>query len=93
MAGKYESERRERLAERRTSNVDSDDPLPLESRFGPNSFGCHEALHVTNLVLGLIECELAEHPAILLQPEWYAHVRKVQDELYVLYPEIAVTQS
>ncbi|WP_354212039.1 MULTISPECIES: hypothetical protein, partial [unclassified Bradyrhizobium] len=44
-------------------------------------------------IRSLIECELAEHPAILLQPEWYAHVRKVQDELYVLYPEIAVTQS
>lgn len=82
----YEAERRERLAEL----VKADEAkagLPLES-YSPGTFGSHEALHASHMILGLIERELAEHPAILLQPEWYAHVRKAQDELFSLYQKI-----
>jgi hypothetical protein len=88
MSEDYEDERRKRLAECRRTDHEAGKADSLESRYGPNSFGCHEALHVTNLALGLIERELADHPAILIEPEWYTHVRKAQDELFALYQKI-----
>lgn len=36
-----------------------------EVRFGPGSFGCRDAMHVTNLVVELIEQQLATRSAVL----------------------------
>jgi hypothetical protein len=83
----YEVGRRERLAELLKADEAKAD-LPLERRYSPGTYGSHEALHASHMMLGLIERDLAEHPAILLQPEWYAHVRKAQDELFSLYQKI-----
>jgi hypothetical protein len=91
MSEDYEDERRERLAERHRADHEAGEGRSLEERYGAQSFGCHEALHTTNLILGLIERELVEHPAILLDAEWYAHVRKAQDELFALYQKIGAT--
>ena len=88
----YDDERLERLAAVFREDRERGSVQPLESRYGPGTFGDHEALHVANMVLGLIERELAGHPAILLQPEWYAHVRKAQDELFSLYQKIGAAQ-
>lgn len=83
-----EAERLARLAELRKSDQERGEKQPPEFRYGPESFGCHEALHVTNLILGLIDRELAGHGAIIQNAEWYAHVRKAQDELAGLYQKI-----
>lgn len=92
MTASYDDERLERLAVAFREDRARGSAHPLESRYGPGTFGDHEALHVANLILGLIERELAEHPAILLQPEWYAHVRRAQDELSSLYQKIGAAQ-
>ena len=83
-----EAERLARLAELRKSDQERGEKQPLEFRYGPESFGCHEALHATNLILGLIDRELAGHGAIIQNAEWYAHVRRAQDELAALYQKI-----
>lgn len=83
-----EAKRQKELAETRKSDKERGEKQPLEFRYGPETFGCHEALHVTLLVLGLIERELLSHGTILQNAEWYRHVYKAQDELGALYQEI-----
>ena len=83
-----EAERQHKLAELRESDRERGEKQPLEFRYGAESFGCHEALHVTNLVLALIDRELGSHGAVIQNAEWYAHVRKAQDELWALYQKI-----
>jgi hypothetical protein len=83
-----EAERLALLAELRKSDQERGETQPLEFRYGPESFGCHEALHTTSLLLGLIDRELSAHGAIIQNAEWYAHVRKAQDELAALYQKI-----
>jgi hypothetical protein len=59
-----------------------------QSRYAPGSMGCHEALHMANMLADTIDRQLLTHPAILLNPHWYAHVWRACDELGALYQEI-----
>jgi hypothetical protein len=82
----YEEERVAALAARRREEAqDGPDRPSLEERFGPGSFGCHEAMHVTQLVVDLIERQLVQHSAVLLNPVWYPQVREAQALLYRAY--------
>lgn len=86
----YEEERLAALEERRKEEAQGGpDRLSLEARFGPGSFGCHEALHVTELVVDLIERQLVQHSAVLLNPVWYAQVREAQASLHRTYCAMA----
>jgi hypothetical protein len=69
-------------------NGDTDKPDPAE--FAPGTFGCHEALHVTNMMGEVLEMYLAQHPAIQANPAWRARVEQAQEELAALYQEIGV---
>lgn len=89
MAGDYEEERVAALAERRQAETEGPDHRSLEMRFGSGSFGCHEALHVTQMVVDLIERELLEHSAVLLNPFWYERVREAQGLLRGAYSAVA----
>jgi hypothetical protein len=80
--------RREKLAERSTIDKDVGQKLSLEMRYGPETFGCHEALHVTHLLYDLIETQLLSHGAILQNADWFKHVYKAQAELGELYQSI-----
>jgi len=51
-----EAERIERLEERRKDWPE--DNVDFNERFGPGSFGCHEAMHVTNMLAGLVEVRI-----------------------------------
>lgn len=79
----YEKDRRKALRERRKAWAR--DGVELETQFGPGSFGCHEAFHVSNMIVELMQRELLEHSAVLLDPEWYALVRDAQNSLYQAY--------
>ncbi|OJU50097.1 MAG: hypothetical protein BGO03_09510 [Mesorhizobium sp. 61-13] len=79
----YERDRRKALRERRKSWAR--DGIELETQFGPGSFGFHEAFHVSNMIVELMQRELLDHSAVLLDPEWYALVRSAQDSLYQAY--------
>lgn len=89
MDGTYEEERIAELEERRHAEAEGPDRRSLEVRFGPGSFGCHEAMHVTNLMVELIEQQLVGHSAVLLNPIWYDNVREAQALLRRAYTAVA----
>jgi len=81
----HEDERLKLLKERREDWLTGSRPMKLEDRFGPGTFGCHEAVHVNSLIVRLIDNELLNHSAVLLDPEWYHLVREAQRMLYEAY--------
>ncbi|WP_188408459.1 hypothetical protein [Agaricicola taiwanensis] len=89
MSEDFDKERLAALAARRAAEFEGPDHRSLEARYGPGSFGCHEALHVTNLVVELMERELAGHGAVLLDAFWYGKVREAQALLYSAYSQVA----
>lgn len=56
-------------------------------RYGPGTFGCHEALDRTSLLSELVY-ELSEHDAIKLNPKWEAMATKAGGILFDLYQAI-----
>lgn len=56
-------------------------------RYGPGTFGCHEALDRTSILMHQAY-ELAEHGAILLNDEWKAMALKAAESLFDLYQSI-----
>lgn len=89
MEREYEEERLAMIKERRQAEGEGPDRRTLETRFGPGSFGCHEALHTNNLVVELIEQQLLRHSAVLLDPFWYGKIREAQSLLYRAYSDMA----
>jgi len=61
-----------------------------DDKYKPGTFGCHEALHMANVLAGLVERELCEHPAIAANVAWYAKAVRARDLLGELYQEIGV---
>lgn len=53
-----------------------------------DDYSRHEILHMTSAIERLIERELAEHPAIMANPDWAGYVSRAATELQVLYQEI-----
>lgn len=78
-----ESERQELLR-----RLGEDMPSYSRAEYGPGSFGCHELLDRTALVLDFLEKHIAEHPACVQQPSWFALVRDATASLSQLYQEI-----
>jgi hypothetical protein len=58
------------------------------AKFAPGTMGCHEALHMSNVLADTLDRQLLTHPAIILNPAWYARVGRACDELGTLYQEI-----
>ena len=58
------------------------------AKFAPGTMGCHEALHMANMMADTLDRQLLTHPAIILNPVWYARVWRACDELGALYQEI-----
>jgi hypothetical protein len=56
--------------------------------YSPGTYGCHEALHLTSVLINLIERELVEHPAIQAHPGWRDRANSAVNELASLYQEI-----
>jgi hypothetical protein len=56
-------------------------------RYGPGTFGCHEALDRTSILMHQVY-ELVEHGAITLNDEWQAMALKAADTLFDLYQAI-----
>ena len=75
----YEAERIRQLQENRQSAAEQN--VDLDERFGPGSFGCHEAMHLARVLAGLIERELCTQSAVLRDPRWYACARRASDNL------------
>jgi len=92
VADAYEKERRQALTERQAAEFAGPDHRSLAVRYGPGSFGCHEAMHVTQVVVDLLERELLSHSAVLLDAFWYGKVREAQALLRSAYNHVAEAQ-
>ena len=57
-------------------------------KYGPGTFGCHELLDRTALILRLLEDEIIKHPSCILQPEWFALAREATTVVCHLYQKI-----
>lgn len=57
------------------------------SQYLPGSFGCHAAMDRTSLLADMVG-NLAEHPAIKLNPEWSDMADKACELLCELYQKI-----
>jgi hypothetical protein len=59
-----------------------------ETGFEPGTFGCHEALHMTSVLVRMVSTELMEHEAIIQNSEWFALADKAHQALLDLYQSI-----
>lgn len=59
-----------------------------KERFGPGTFGCHEALHMASMLAEMVDERLCEHPAIQLNPEWSRMADAARHMLFTLYNAI-----
>ncbi len=61
---------------------------------GPiDEFHVHEALHVSSLVMNLVERELMEAPAIAADPDWFRRVYSIREALFDLYQTIGAHEA
>jgi hypothetical protein len=81
-----EGERIRRLEENRKGWPEQN--IDLGERFGPGSFGCHEAMHVADMLARLVEVELCDHNTVLRDPAWFKLACQARDSLAQLYQEI-----
>ena len=58
------------------------------TQFAPGTFGCHEAMHTTSLMLDMTDDHLLQHPTILANPEFYRLAGQVHEALFALYQAI-----
>ncbi|MDK1489401.1 hypothetical protein QN219_04935 [Sinorhizobium sp. 7-81] len=62
--------------------------VEMREKFAPGTHGCHEALHVASMLGDFVDERLCNHPAVLLNPEWYRLASAAQDALFELYQAI-----
>lgn len=82
-----ESFRRERLEA--ICHDYSSTPDEIMERFRPGTHGCHEAMHAASMLMDLLDNRLAEHPAVVLVPEWHKLAATAHDAIFNLYRSIA----
>tara|TARA_Y100001958_G_scaffold122018_1_gene89265 strand:+ start:5062 stop:5271 length:210 start_codon:yes stop_codon:yes gene_type:complete len=54
-----------------------------------DDFSYHEVVHTLNLMLGLIDASLIQHPVLKLEKEVRQEVEKATDHLFEAYQKIA----
>lgn len=70
----------------RDMEVDSGSEWAKE--FLPGTFGCHELLDRTSVVLNILESNLLEHPACVVNAEWYGLAEQAAAALRELYQRV-----
>lgn len=81
-----EEDRQQRLDELR-----EDYGLDWVRQYKPGSFGCHELLDRTAMVVDLVERQLLSHPSCVQNAEWYALADQAFSALHNLYQKIGET--
>lgn len=64
-----------------------DDQQSLD-QFIPGTFGCHELLDRTAMIVDLLERVVTTHPACIQNPEWYGLARQAGEALHKLYQQV-----
>lgn len=73
------------------NTLGTDDVAEIAARYAPGTFGCHEAFHTASVALDLVSGHVLEHPAVILNPDWYALADKARQALFDLYTAIGQT--
>lgn len=60
----------------------------LASKHRPDSYACHEALHMSAFFASAVESELVEHRAVMSNPEWLQLATNAVETLSALYQKI-----
>lgn len=58
------------------------------ANFAPGTFGCHEAMHMASVLMLMVDENLVESPAVIMNPEWFALAHKAHGALFDLYQAI-----
>ncbi len=69
--------------------MNEDDVAMPPENFVPGSFGCHEAMHLTSVILDMVEEHLVDHPAVRAKPEWAVIAWEARRALCRLHQAIA----
>lgn len=64
----------------------------LMAYYESGSFGFHEAVHTTSIVLDLVDEQLLHHPAIAGNPEWFRMAARASEALFNLYQSMGAAQ-
>ena len=59
-----------------------------EARYRPGSFGCHELLDRTAMVMGLVDDYVLSHPSCALEEDWYLLAERAVSALNELYQRV-----
>lgn len=66
----------------------ADSPQSLTADYGPGSFGCHELLDRTALIVQLLHEQIIEHPSCIQEPSWFALAHEAAAILSRLYQDV-----
>lgn len=78
----------ERLEKYRYLMEDFTNQTEIEKKYGPGSFGCHEALHVSSMLTELVIERLLDHPTIVMNKKYYDLANEASEKLNDLYNAI-----
>ena len=67
-------------------------PPELLAHYASGSFGFHEAVHTTSIVLDLVDDQLLHHPAIAGNSEWFRLAARASEALFNLYQAMGSAQ-
>ena len=67
-------------------------PPELLAHYTSSSFGFHEAVHTTSIVLDLVDDQLLHHPAIAGNEEWFRLAARASESLFNLYQAMGAAQ-
>ena len=67
-------------------------PPELMAQYSAESFGFHEAVHTTSIVLDLVDDQLLHHPAIAGNSEWFQLAARASEALFNLYQAMGAAQ-
>lgn len=66
-----------------------DDRTSVVEDFAPDSFGFHEALHTSSIVLSMFDDYVLSHPSIVRDPALYLEAHRAFEGLFNLYQTLA----
>jgi hypothetical protein len=67
-------------------------PPELLTHYTSSSFGFHEAVHTTSIVLDLVDDQLLHHPAVAGNEEWFRLAARASESLFNLYQAMGAAQ-
>ena len=67
-------------------------PSDLLAHYASGSFGFHEAVHTTSIVLDPVDDQLLHHPAIAGNTEWFRLAARASEALFNLYQSMGAAQ-